>query len=378
LYFTLCAPASLPPPCSGLPRRIGPDYNRFGPMKSAAVLLFPLCFAFLLNGCYLLKQGTYVVSYASRARSIEKVLAGDCLPAEVRGMLQTVQEIRRYAEEQIGLQANRNYTRYVELDRDYVVEVVTACPADSFTPHQWRFPVFGSFPYKGFYESEDAEREAGRLRDGGMDVWVRRVDGFSTLGMLSDPIYSFMTDYSPYALAELIIHEQTHATVFIRNEIQFDEEMATFVGREGALAFLRDRYGADSKAYAQALARLDDLKVYGQQMIELYNRLERLYQGETDRERIPAEKRRIVEEFNRRLRSRALELFRTDSFRSFEGIPPNNAFILSFVRYHRDLDLFYRLYEAKGRDLRATVAALKLLKQAGEPPEKRLRQLIDN
>ena len=187
-----------------------------------------------------------------------------------------------------------------------------------------------------------------------------------------------MTGYSPYALAELIIHEQTHATVFIRNEIQFDEEMATFVGREGALAFLRDRYGADSKVYAQALARLDDLKVYGQQMIELYNRLERLYRGEADRQRILAEKRRIVEEFNRRLRSQALELFRTDSFRSFEGIPPNNAFILSFVRYHRDLDLFYRLYEAKGRDLRATVEALKLLKQAGEPPEKRLRRLIGN
>jgi predicted aminopeptidase len=347
-------------------------------MKKALALFFPLCFASLLGGCYLLKQGTYLVSYASRARSIEKVLAGDPIPAEERRMLHTVQEIRRYAEERIGLQSNMNYTRYLELERDYVVEVVTACPADSFSPYQWWFPIFGSFPYKGFYESEDAEREAGKLRDRGLDVWVHQVDGFSTLGLLSDPVYSFMTGYSPYALAELIIHEQTHATVFFRNETQFNEEMATFVGREGALAFLRDRYGADSGAYAEAVARLEDLEAYGEQLIGLYNRLQRLYQGETDRERIPAEKRRMVEEFNRQLRCRAGELFRTDSFRSFEGIPPNNAFILSFVRYNRDLDLFYRLFAAKGRDLHATVEALKRLKETGEPPKEQLRRLVDN
>ena len=345
-------------------------------MKRAVFLLLILGMVPSIGGCYLLKQGTYLLRYNSRSRSIEKVLAQRSISEDVEEMLRDVQEIRRYAVEEIGLEQNRNYTRYLELDRDYVVDVVTACAADSFTPHQWRFPFFGSFPYKGFYEKPDAEREAARLEKRGLDVWIRKVDGFSTLGFFSDPIYSFMTDYSPYALADLIIHEQTHATIFIKNQIQFNEELATFVGREGALSFLRDHYGADSEAYAQALAGLEDGNVFRDQVIELYHQLEGIYILEADREMILAEKMRIVEEFNRRLISQAPELFRTDRFRNFQGIPANNAYIMSFVRYTRDLDLFYRLYESKGGDLRATVEVLKQLERHRGCPKTALRRLI--
>lgn len=343
-------------------------------MKSAALLIlaiFPL-----IGGCYLLKQGTYLLSYNTRARPIEKVLADGSAGGDAEEMLRSVQEIRRYAVEEIGLAQNRNYSRYVELDKDYMVDVVTACAADSFSPHEWRFPIFGSFPYKGFYEREDAEREAARLEKKGLDVWIRKVDGFSTLGLLSDPIYSFMTDYSLYALADLIIHEQTHATIFIKNEIQFNEELATFVGREGALSFLRERYGTGSEAYVQALAALEDWRAFRDRVIDLHDRLDRLYTRETERETILAQKQRIVEEFNRRLISEAPGLFQTDRFRAFRGIPANNAYIMSFVRYHQDLDLFYRLYEANGRDLSSTVGVLKQLESAKVPPKQALKELI--
>jgi predicted aminopeptidase len=343
-------------------------------MKSAALLIlaiFPL-----IGGCYLLKQGTYLLSYNTRARPIEKVLADGSAGGDAEEMLRSVQEIRRYAVEEIGLAQNRNYSRYVELDKDYVVDVVTACAADSFSPHEWRFPIFGSFPYKGFYEREDAEREAARLEKKGLDVWIRKVDGFSTLGLLSDPIYSFMTDYSLYALADLIIHEQTHATIFIKNEIQFNEELATFVGREGALSFLRERYGTGSEAHAQALAALEDWRAFRDRVIDLHDRLDLLYTRETERETILAQKQRIVEEFNRRLISEAPGLFQTDRFRAFRGIPANNAYIMSFVRYHQDLDLFYRLYEANGRDLSSTVGVLKQLESTKVPPKQALKELI--
>ena len=344
------------------------------PMRPIALLLlgiFPL-----LSGCYLLKQGTYLLSYNSRSRPIEKILAEGTVGEDEEAMLHTVQEIRRYAVEELGLEQNRNYTRYLELDKDYVVDVVSACAADSFTPHQWRFPIFGSFPYKGFYEKSDAQREAARLEKKGLDVWIRRVDGFSTLGLLSDPIYSFMTDYSPYALADLIIHEQTHATIFIKNEIQFNEELATFVGREGALSYLRSRSGIGSEAYTQALAVLEDWKVFREKVMDLHDQLEGIYSLEADREKILAEKLRTVEEFNRRLLSEAPELFRTEGFRSFKGVPANNAYIMSFVRYTQDLDLFYSLYQANARDLRSTVEDLKRLNTAKGPPKQALKRLI--
>lgn len=343
-------------------------------MRPTALLLlgiFPL-----LGGCYLLKQGTYLLSNNSRSRPIEKVLAEGSLGEDEEAMLRTVQEIRRYAVEELGLEQNKNYTRYLELDKDYVVDVVSACAADAFSPHQWRFPIFGSFPYKGFYEKADAQREAARLEHKGLDVWIRRVDGFSTLGLLSDPVYSFMTDYSLYALADLIIHEQTHATIFIKNEIQFNEELATFVGREGALSFLRSRSGTGSEAYTQALALLEDWTVFREKIMELHDQLEGIYSLEADRETILAEKLRTVEEFNRRLLSEAPELFQTEGFRSFKGVPANNAYIMSFVRYTRDLDLFYDLYAANGRDLRSTVEDLKQLNTAKGPPKQALKRLI--
>jgi predicted aminopeptidase len=345
-------------------------------MKRTALLLIPLCLLPLFSGCYLLKQGTYLLSYNSRSRPIEKVLAQESISGDVGVMLSMVQEIRRYAVEEIGLEDNRNYTRYLELDRDYLVDVVSACTADSFTPHEWWFPLFGSFPYKGFYTPEDAQREASRLERRGLDVWVRQVDGFSTLGFFSDPIYSFMTEYSLFSLAELIIHEQTHATVFVKNEIQLSEELATFVGREGALSFLRDRYGEDSEAYRQALASLSDWSRYRDRVIELYDELDRLYRSKTDSRTISAEKQRIVEDFNQRLRSVATELFQSERFRSFEGIPANNAYILSFVRYSQDLDIFYRLYEAGGGDLKATVEVLKQIRKVKGSPKEYLQRLV--
>ncbi|UCG00110.1 MAG: aminopeptidase [Spirochaetaceae bacterium] len=351
-------------------------YNPFTAMKKTLLLFLILILPSLFSGCYLLKQGTYLLSHNARSRSIERVLAADSISPDAKEMLRSVQEIRRYAVEEIGLERNRNYTRYTELDRDYVLDVVTACNADSFTPHEWRFPIFGAFPYKGFYERKDAEEEAARLESKGLDVWIREVDGFSTLGFFSDPIYSFMTEYAPFALADLIIHEQTHATVFFKDEIQFNEELATFVGREGALAFLRDRYGEKSEAYRQAIASLNDWNIYRDRVIELYCRLNRIYKLETDRDTILGEKLRAVGEFNRRLQAEAMGLFQTERFRSFEDIPANNAYIMSFVRYSRDLDLFYRLYEDNGGDLRATVEVLTRLKKSKNSPKKTLARLL--
>jgi hypothetical protein len=95
-----------------------------------------------------------------------------------------------------------------------------------------------------------------------------------------------------------------------------------------------------------------------------------------DRETMLSQKQRTVEEFNRRLLSDAPALFQTDRFRGFKGVPANNAYIISFVQYTQDLDLFYRLYEAKGRDLRVTVDVLKRLKTAKDSPKDALKRLL--
>jgi predicted aminopeptidase len=347
--------------------------------------LLPLGFlaAAALSGCYVLKQGTFLIAYNSRAVKIERILARKGLHEDVEAMLRLVREAKRFAVEELGLRADRNYSRYVELDRAYLVDVVSAAAPDSLTPYLWRFPFFGSFPYKGYYVRKDALREARRLERRGFDVWVRKVDAFSTLGFFSDPVYSFMSDYSPFDLASLIIHEQTHATLFVKNAVQFNEELATFVGWEGALEFLRSRFGEDSREYGQAVDHLADWRRFNEMLLTLYEELERAYGqaalaaggAAAAREAALQAKGRLVAEFNR---AAVEEPFRTESFAKFNGIPANNAYILAVVNYNQDLDLFYRLQAALGGDLRRTFQAVREAVAGKADPKEALRRTVES
>ena len=319
----------------------------------------------------------------NRSTPIERALARQGLSPETEATLRLVGEVKRFAVESLGLKGDGNYSRYVAVERDYLVDVVSAAQADSLTPHLWRFPVFGSFPYKGYYVREDALREARRLERKGLDVWVRRVDAFSTLGFFSDPVYSFMTDYRPFDLANLIIHEQTHATLFVKDAVQFNEELATFMGWEGALEFLRLRFGADSEEHRRAVDHLSDWRRFNEMLLVLHDELEQAYGRAAlaaggpaaAREAALAAKQELVAQFNREL---AAQPFRTDAFAGFEGIPANNAYILAVVNYNQDLDLFYRLRAAVGGDLRRAFTAARQAVAGKVDPKEALRSLVES
>ncbi len=347
-------------------------------LKCYVFLFFLFLSVLFLNGCYLMKQGTYIVRYNKSARDIDKLLKSKEIDEDLKETFALVQEIKLYAVQAIGLKEDRNYTKYVELERDYLVDVISASEKDSFTPYIWSYCFFGSFPYKGFFEREDAEREAEELKKKGLDVLIRKVDAFSTLGFFVDPVYSFMAGYSVFALASLIIHEQTHTTLFLKNQVQFNEELAGFVGIEGALNFIRAKYGEDSEFYRQALDNREDWDRYSSLIKALYEELRRLYEGGWSREYKLTQREIVFESFKERFRTVYSGQFKTESFRKLGEIPLNNAYILSFTRYTQDLELFYRLYRARGYDLKKTVQILKKAKDAGGDPKAFLRKMIES
>jgi len=95
--------------------------------------------------------------------------------------------------------------------------------------------------YKGFFTQEDALREKRSLEGEGLDTFVQQVCAYSTLGWLKDPIFSSMLWWSHAALASLILHEMTHATIYFKGETGLNEQVATFIGNRGAIAFLSGR-----------------------------------------------------------------------------------------------------------------------------------------
>jgi predicted aminopeptidase len=255
----------------------------------------------------------------------------------------------------------------VALDRDYLAAVVSASAPDSFTPYVWWFPVVGSVPYKGFFNPKDAAREGEKLKKKGLDVWIRRVDAFSTLGWFSDPLYSYMRDYPVYRLADLIIHETLHATVYLKGQSQFNEELAEFVGREGARLYIEARFGADSPEYAEMTASETDSAAYIAFIQGLIADLERLYAQETEAAEKLRRKAAIIQAAQRRFAAEYDEVFKSGGYRGFSTMAVNNGYLELFRLYYAGGGYLEDLYDRSGRDLAAFIDAAKTVKPKGDP-----------
>jgi predicted aminopeptidase len=338
-------------------------------MKAAALALAAMISTF--SSCasdveYLAKQGGYLLRYSRGTLNAEALLEDSTTPEKTRDFLLLVKEIRHFAFDRVGLRDNGNYTRYKVVDRDYLVDVVSACDAVSFTPYMWSYPFLGRLPYKGFYERSDAEVEAARLKKEGYDVIARKVEAFSTLGFTRDPLYSFMTKYSPYKLSSLIIHEQTHATLFVKGQPDFNEELATFVGEKGASLWLAGKYGTGSPEYRAAVDEKADLDLFVSELKVLSGELKQVYASTLTRGDKLAEKARIIAGFKVRLTEEAGG-FRTSEYRKLVGLPINNAYISLYDLYTDDLPLLRSFYERRcGSDLRTFMLEAEKLAKAGD------------
>jgi predicted aminopeptidase len=332
------------------------------PIIAAASLLLIVCALF--SGCYTLKQGTAMLGYLNRAVPLESLIkpqtggaetgmadtanGGEAVQTEAeknRLFVTRVRDIRRFATEELGLKMGRNYTRYVQIDRAYLAAVVSACTGDSFSRHEWRFPVVGAMPYKGFFDVKDARREREKLEKKGLDVWIRGVDAFSTLGWFRDPLYSYMRDYSAGSLADLLIHESLHATVFIKGQTQFNEELAEFVGSEGARLYLESRFGRESGEYRALFESKADNMAYAAFIQELTAELEALYTGNADHKEKLKEKERIINVAKARFDEEYESRFSSGNYRSFSELPVNNAYLDLYRLYYEKDSFFSDLYE---------------------------------
>ena len=327
------------------------------PVVIAAVLL--LGTSIISSGCYTLKQGTTMLGYLGRAVPLEELSKNDTAPEEDIIFVQKVEDIRRFAMEELGLKESKNYTRYVELDRDYLAAVVSASAKDSFTRHEWWFPVVGKVPYKGFFAVKDARKERAKLEKKDLDVWVRGVEAFSTLGWFRDPLYSYMKKYSGEVLADLIIHELFHATVYIKNQSQFNEELAQFVGVEGGRIYM-ERSGSpvlDSDAEALKADRAE----YYAFIRGLITELDDLYKSNISREEKLLRKEDIIKGAKAAFDQNYDALFQTDNYRGFSELPVNNAYLDLYRLYHEEDNYFKDLYARSGQDLAKFIAAAKTL-----------------
>ena len=87
----------------------------------------------------------------------------------------------------------------------------------------------GRVPYLGFFRRKDAEPWIRRLENQGYETYIRTAGAYSTLGWFEDPVLPGMLKWSDYRLADTVLHELAHATVWIKGSVKFNESFASFV-----------------------------------------------------------------------------------------------------------------------------------------------------
>lgn len=276
----------------------------------------------------------------NEAIPLEEYLQDTTITEDQRNKVQVILEAKAFAFEKLGINYSENYSTIFDQEGKPSMFVITACEPFAFRPRLWSFPIIGKFPYKGYFDREKAVEEARRIREEeGMEVGLRTAGGWSTLGWFKDPVLSNMLNRSEGDLASLIIHELTHGTLFVKDSVTFNENLANFIGDRGAIMFLEEKYGEDSQEVIDFINQNADSEAFKRYMLGAAQQLDSLYQSMTDLDKEEKQVRKSA------LIDKIKINFDTVGFKSeryvgyFDNFTPNNTFFMSLLRYNSQQDV---------------------------------------
>ncbi len=346
------------------PARAGPLAPFLRALKALSLLAIVTAAGCAGPDGYLVEQAWGQLKILHNRQRIDDLLRKPDLRPEVRTKLKLVLLVREYAHETIGLRKTGAYTRFYDTGGKPLAHNLSACPADSLKPKVWRFPIVGALPYLGFFDKRKGEAARRALAAQGLDTYLRPVPAFSSLGWFADPVYSPMLEDDLPRLADVVIHETTHTTIFLRGQVAFNESLAVFIGNQGTLNFLARVFGPRSPLVVDFAAKLQRRRRFSRLISALYVRLGRLYKSDRPR----AEKLREKATHFAWAQKRYKELNPDpETWGSFPTRKLNNAVLLSYGRYNQGIEFHRAVYLRLDRDLRRLVALYKFAQHFDDP-----------
>jgi predicted aminopeptidase len=246
-------------------------------MKSLVPVLLTLL---LTAGCtqmgYLTEQGFgFAKLQWLNSRPNESVLEDPDISEETKRKILLVQEYKKFFYYYFKEKETDIYTRTTMLDSEAVSYLVIASPHTKVEAHEFHFPFVGSFPYIGFYKKDSAKSFAKKLRKNeNLVTYIRPVYAYSTLGYFEDRILSSFFDYDDVELAELVFHELFHTIFFIKDEVDLNENLANYYGKE-----LLKEYFKDQQQLTDYIANEEKKEILKKRVVELIS----ILQGEFDK-----------------------------------------------------------------------------------------------
>jgi predicted aminopeptidase len=328
-------------------------------------------------GCavgYLAQQGYFQAELLVGRQPAEQVLQQRILTDAEAQKLRLIPRIKTFGA-RIGLSATDNYDT-INPDWKRTIWNVSACEPLAFSPRAWWFPIVGSVPYLGYFRESDARARAEGLREQGFDVHVRTAGAYSTLGWFRDPILRPMLAWDEPALAETVLHELAHATLWIRGSVQFNESFANFVGEQAALRYLAETYGDGAAVMREFTEKKADSEAIRGLLHQVYVELDAVYKNAdlSDTEKL-ADKQRILASIPDR--AAALDLHRKEAI--LQGLRRgdwNNARLMQFRTYHRSPEWFAALLDAEQGDLQGFIRRIDVITRDADDPYTALERAV--
>jgi len=296
-------------------------------------------------------------------RSLEIVLLDPRVDAITKHKLRLIQDAQTFARQHLAYPPDvKAYQTYTDLGRPVVTWLVVAAPAFSLEPDPQCFLIAGCFDYRGFFQREAAQAYAAKLAHQGLDVLVRPVKAYSTLGWLRDPVLNTMLKRPDWDLAGLVFHEQAHQVLFVRGDTEFNESLATFLETEGVSRYLAAKQ--DTAQQAQFLAYQADEQRFMAIVHRGEIRLKALYDSNLPEAQKLAQKNRIFAEMAQDYQAQRQNFTLENYDWWFTGM--NNAHLAELADYTRREGAFRALFNHNGQDFARFWPAVRQLADLDE------------
>ncbi len=316
-------------------------------LKIIAFILLLLLMSFVVVQLewviYGVRQGMGQYHLISNAQKVVDLLEKEEISDSIKSKLRLIENVKKYGLDSLGLADSDIYKSVYDQKGEPVMFVVTACQPFQLIPYEWEIPLAGTFPYRGYFDKEFAIREREKLKEMGLDASIRLVDGWSTLGIIENPLLSENLNRTEGDLVNLVLHEVSHETIYIRNETTLNENLATFIGDEGTMRYLQTVYGKDSKEMKAYLKSESDSQNFVKHMVRGAGLLDELYL--TFNNAMSMEEKKEEKEL---LIGRIIDSMDTLQLTNFQKVKemfnefsPDNTYFMSFIRYQSKQNYFY-------------------------------------
>ncbi len=307
---------------------------------------------------YLMEQGLGQLRLQRNAINNELVLQDPEVPTKYKEKIRKIESYKKYFLTTFKDGSEQIYSKTTFLKGKAVTNLVIASKYYEIKAKKECFLFMGCFPYLGFFNEKSAIKYQKELEQDEYVTWKRPVYAYSTLGYFTDNILSSFFVYKDFQLAEMIFHELFHTIFFIKNEVDLNESLASFFGREMARAYYKKDEGDIGKMKREQRSK----QLLRSSIVQLVQRLKKRYgkiKGK-DRKDFSRELTRFLQNDFRPQIKKECQRLKVSENRCYPLHRQwNNASFSAFLTYEKDSRFIQQLYKKKQVDLRSFYLYLK-------------------